>query len=171
MSLITTHLQYITLTLTLLLIVFLAILGIIRRRAKRESFRLPKDISEFRRRQNTQHQAIFVDLSPKSADVVELAIEIWRIKNRISKAISDLSEIQRRGLESSIQKLLRFLDRSEIKIIDHTDEKYNEGMNVDVLSFEKNSTIKTPIIKETVEPTITCQGHVVKKGKVIVITN
>ncbi len=121
--------------------------------------------------QDIQHHALFVDLSPKSADIVELAIEVWRINNRIMKAGSGLTDIQRRGLESSLQKFLKFLDKYNIKIVDHTGEKYNEGMNVDVLSFEKDENIKTPLVKETVEPSIICKGHVIKKGKIIVINN
>jgi hypothetical protein len=39
--------------------------------------KIPKD---------TKHQAIFVDLSPKSADIVDLAIEVWR--NPTSKKFS-----------------------------------------------------------------------------------
>lgn len=119
---------------------------------------------------NKSH-AIFVDLSPKSSDIVELAIEIWRVKNRVNKASSDLQEIHRRGLESSVQKMQKFLDRFSIEIVDHTNQKYNEGLSVDVLSFEIDPDIKVPTIKETIEPTIICSGNVVKKGKVVVIKN
>lgn len=118
-----------------------------------------------------QHRAIFVDLSPKSTQIVELAVEIWRIQNRLIKASSNLDDAQKRGLESSIQKLRKYLDNFRIEIIDHTDQKYNEGLSVDVLSFENDSGVKEPIIKETVEPTIICQGNVVRKGKVVVIKN
>ncbi|OGN20511.1 MAG: hypothetical protein A2910_01940 [Candidatus Yanofskybacteria bacterium RIFCSPLOWO2_01_FULL_39_28] len=116
-----------------------------------------------------QHRAIFVDLSPKSAQVVELAVEIWRIQNRLIKASSNLEDVQKRGLESSVQKLRKYLDNFRIEIIDHTDQKYNEGLSVDVLSFENDPSVTEPMIKETVEPTIICQGNVVKKGKVVVI--
>jgi hypothetical protein len=119
----------------------------------------------------TQHKAIFVDLSPKSADIVELAIEVWRINNRVMKAATGLTDIQKRGLDSSLQKFVKFLDHYDVKIVDHTGEKYNEGMNVEVLSFEKDPNVKVSTIKETIEPSITCKGHVIKKGKIIVITN
>jgi hypothetical protein len=66
---------------------------------------------------------------------------------------------------------MKFLDKYSIEIIDHTGEKYNEGMNVDVLSFEKDENVKIAIIKETVEPSISCKDHIVKRGKVIVVNN
>lgn len=156
----------------LLVILLIILLFLIRyRHYKRRIIVSKENASEFKKGTTSSHQAIFVDLSPKSTDVVELAVEIWRINSRINKVLTGLSEIQRRGLESSIQKLLKYLDRFDMKIIDHTDEKYNEGMNVDVLSFEKDPKIRFPIIKETIEPTIICKGHVIKKGKIIVITN
>jgi len=163
----------ITVFLVLLLIILLTtLLFLIRHRYNKGRIQVSQeDTSEFKKGTKSDHQVIFVDLSPKSAAVVELAVEIWRIKSRINKVSIDLSEIQKRGLESSIQKLLKYLDRFDMKIIDHTDEKYNEGMNVDVISFEKDPKIRFPTIKETIEPTIICKGHVIKKGKIIVITN
>lgn len=130
-----------------------------------------KSLNQFKEGQASQDKVIFIDLSPKSADLIELAVEFWRIKNRLVKASVNLDDIQKRGLESSVQKLIKYLDRFHIEIIDHTDQKYNEGISVDVLSFENDPNISVPTIKETVEPTITCQGNVVKKGKVIVIKN
>ena len=140
------------------------------RLTKKKGLSLKNNSEELKKEVIPQSQVVFVDLSPKSADVVDLATEIWRINNRISK-ISNLSEIQKRGLDSSTQKLLKYLDLFEIKIIDYTNEKYNDGMNVNVRFFEPDSSIKNPIIKETIEPTITCRGQIVKKGEVIVTTN
>lgn len=140
-------------------------------RSKKKVLAKKENIPEARKELVPQHRAIFLDLSPKSIDVIELAVEVWRINNRIIKAGNALSEIQKRGLESSHQKFVKFLDRYDIKIIDHAGEKYNEGLNVDVLSFEKDQSVKTPWIKETVEPSISCKGHIVKKGKVIVVNN
>jgi hypothetical protein len=116
------------------------------------------------------NRAIFVDLSPKSADIVELAVEVWRMNNRLMK-VEGLTESQQRGFDSSLQKFGKFLDRNDVKIIDHTGEKYNEGMNVDVLSFENDPSLKTSMIKETIEPSVTCKGQIIKKGKIIVVNN
>ena len=117
---------------------------------------------------HSDNRAIFVDLSPKSADIVELAVEVWRMNNRLMK-VEGLTETQQRGFDSSLQKFGKFLDRYDVKIIDHTGEKYNEGMNVDVLSYEKDPNVRFPMIKETIEPSVTCKGHIIKKGKIIVV--
>jgi len=156
----------------ILIIALFAIISVISyRQFKNKFFRLQNKPTVDTKEQLPKHQTIFVDLSTKSADIVELAVEVWRINNRIMKAESSLSEIQKRGLESSLQKFVKFLDHNDVRFIDHTGQKYNEGMNIEVLSFEKDQTAKYSFIKETIEPSITCNGMVVKKGKVVVINN
>ena len=152
---------------------FVILVALISRRRFKKKTLLPRGgFPEFKKEPLMPlNRAIFVDLSPKSADVVELAVEVWRMNSRIVKTGDGLTEVQKRPIMSSLQKFTKFLDRYDIKIVDHTGEKYNEGMNVDVLSFEKDPRIKNPIIKETIEPSIICNGYVVKKGKVVVINN
>ena len=125
-----THPQAVLLLLIILVAALMAFLyWLFSDRQPRRSFSSPeKEIPEM-----PQHKAIFVDLSPKSADVVELAVEVWRINNRVMRAVNGLTDTQKRGLESSLQKFIKFLDRYDVKIVDHTGEKYNEGMNVDYL--------------------------------------
>jgi hypothetical protein len=140
-------------------------------RSKRRHTEIYKNVAVAPKRSPVEPHAVFVDLSPKSADIVELAVEVWRINNRLIKAGDGLSDTQKRGLESSLQKFIKFLDRFNVKFIDHTGQKYNEGMSVEVLSFENDQTAKYPFIKETVEPSVVCDGMVVKKGKVVVVNN
>lgn len=111
----------------------------------------------------------FLELSSSVNKLVELAIEIWRMEQRIIKMSDNISEGQKRGLENSIQKMKRYLENYDIEIIDYTNQKYNEGFNLDILSVEKNSSIPEPIVKETIEPTITCKGQVVRKAKIILL--
>lgn len=54
-----------------------------------------KSIKEFKQGQVSQDKVIFIDLSPKSTDLIELAVEFWRIKNRLSKASVNLDDIQK----------------------------------------------------------------------------
>ena len=103
----------------------------------------------------------------QSNDLIEHAIELWRIEQRLDK-IALVDESQRELFKSSIQKLKRYLDKNDIEIIDHTDQKFSEGRNLDVLLVEKSSDVKESTIKETKEPTILYKNQVVHKGKVIV---
>jgi hypothetical protein len=72
-------------------------------------------------------------------------------------------------LNNSIQKIKRYLDKNDIEIVDHTNQKFNEGRNLDVLAVEKSLDISESIIKETKEPTILHKNQVVHKAKVIIL--
>ena len=113
----------------------------------------------------------FIELSMGVNDLVELAIEVWRIEQRISKSASNLPEQQLKGLENSVQKLRRYLLKYDVEILDYKNQKYNDGLNLDILSVEKDLSLSEPVIKETVEPTIMCKGQVVRKAKIILISN
>jgi molecular chaperone GrpE (heat shock protein) len=93
------------------------------------------------------------------------------MEQRIAKSASGLPENQLKGLENSIQKLRRYLEKYDIEIVDYKNTKYNDGLNLDVLSVEKDPSLPEPRVKEVVEPTIMCKGQVVRKAKIILITN
>lgn len=112
----------------------------------------------------------FINLSPSTDDFVNFAIEAWRLKQKLSR-LENLSESQRKGVDSSIDKILRYFDRYDVEVVDYTGKKFNDGLNLDVLSKEKDLTIDVPKVKETVEPTVLYRGQVVRKGKIIVATN
>lgn len=113
----------------------------------------------------------FVELSLGVNDLVDLAVEVWRMEQRIAKSASGLQENQLKGLENSVQKLRRYLEKYDIEIVDYKNTKYNDGLNLDILSVEKDPTLPEPRVKEVVEPTIMCKGQVVRKAKIILITN
>lgn len=113
----------------------------------------------------------FMDLSLGVNELVDLAVEVWRIEQRIAKSASSLPETQLKGLENSAQKLKRYLEKYDIEIIDYKNQKYNEGLNLDILSVEKDPSLQHSVVKETVEPTIMCKGQVVRKAKIILLSN
>ncbi|MDD3102206.1 MAG: hypothetical protein PHE59_03610 [Patescibacteria group bacterium] len=113
----------------------------------------------------------FINVSAEVNEITDLAVEIWRIEQRIAKSASSLSEQQLMGLDNSVQKLKRYLSKYDIEILDYKNTKYNDGLNLDILSIEKNSSLPEPIIKEIIEPTIMCKGQVVRKAKIILINN
>lgn len=111
----------------------------------------------------------FIDVSIQTKDLIDLAIEIWRMEQRLTKIILTLPENQQDLFNNSIQKLKRYLDKNDVSIVDHTNQKFNEGRNLDILSVEKSYDITESIIKETKEPTILYKGQVIHKGKVIIL--
>lgn len=113
----------------------------------------------------------FMELSLGTSELIDLAVEVWRIEQRVAKSASSLPENQLKGLENSVQKLKRYLEKYDIQIVDYKNIKYNDGLNLDILSVEKDPTLAGPMVKETVEPTIMCKGQVVRKAKIILLTN
>lgn len=113
----------------------------------------------------------FMELSLGVNELVDLAVEVWRIEQRVAKSASSLPENQLKGLENSVQKLKRYLEKYDIQIVDYKNTKYNEGLNLDILSVEKDPTLSESMVKETVEPTIMCKGQVVRKAKIILLSN
>lgn len=113
----------------------------------------------------------FIDISIQTSDLIEHAIDMWRLERRLVKALPLLPEEQRTNINNSLQKLKRYLDKNNIEILDHTNQKYDEGQNLEVLAAEKDPNIKESIIKETKEPTILYKGQVVHIGKVIIVNN
>ena len=113
----------------------------------------------------------FTTVTVEANEITDLAVEIWRIEQRIAKSASSLPENQLKGLENSIQKLRRYLEKYDVEIVDYKDHKYNDGLNLDILSVEKDPSPPEPMVKETVEPTIMLKGQVIRKAKIILITN
>jgi molecular chaperone GrpE (heat shock protein) len=93
------------------------------------------------------------------------------MEQRLAKVIDILPENHRKGLENSVHKFKRYFSNYDIEIVDYTNQKFNDGLNLDVLSVEKDQTVTTPIVKETVEPTILVKGQVIKKAKIILLSN
>ena len=112
-----------------------------------------------------------INLTASVAELIDLATEVWRIEQRLTKVFDTLSENQRKGLENSVHKFKRYISNYDIEVIDYTNQKFNDGLNLDVLSVEKDPAVVTPTVKETVEPTILVKGQVVKKAKIILLSN
>jgi len=111
----------------------------------------------------------FFNVSVQTNDLVEHAIELWRLEYRFNKMLENMPENQKEIFSNSIKKLKRYLEKNDIEIIDNTNQKFNEGRNLDILAVEKDEKISEPIIKETKEPTILFKGQVIRKGKVIIL--
>ena len=108
-------------------------------------------------------------ISIQTRDLVDHAIEIWRLEQRMNKIADSLDESQRSLITNSIQKLKRYLEKNAIEIVDHTNQKFNDGRNLDVLLVEQSPDVTEAIIRETKEPTILCENQLVHKGKVIIL--
>lgn len=113
-------------------------------------------------------QTRFIELAPSTKSLIDVAVEVWRLEKRTTKVVDKLSEDQNKAFENTVNKLKRFLDKNDLTYEDYTDQKYNEGLNFEVLSIEKNDSINESIVKETHEPAVFHKGQLIKKAKVVI---
>ncbi len=154
----------------LLIISFLYLLS---RKIRRQSNELDKFDELYKKISEEIKYAVApksINLNASVTELIELATEVWRIEQRLTKIAEILPENQRKGLENSVHKFKRYISNYDIEIVDYTNQKFNDGLNLDVLSIEKDPSVTTPTIKETVEPTILVKGQVVKKAKIIILS-
>ena len=108
-----------------------------------------------------------IELVP-THDIADLAIALWRLDKRLTKIEEKLSDDENKALRNSADKIRRFVQKNNVEVADYAGQVYNEGMNLDILSIEKDSQLKQSVIYETHEPAITHKGVLIRKAKVIV---
>lgn len=157
---------YLSLILLLLLILYVSL----RRSSNKINKKLKELTSELKKEIQTSVQSKFVQLSPEAEVLIQLAIDHWRLNKKIVDISKSLSEKEKQSLTFSLDRINKHIAKFDIEIKDYTNEKYYEGLNVDVISVEKHDhTSKESIIKDTIDPGVTVKGLLVKKAKVIVL--
>jgi molecular chaperone GrpE (heat shock protein) len=154
---------------TILFVFFLLLEHLKINRRNNLSAKIDELYSKIRKDINDSVAPTSIDILPAADDFIQFAVEIWRLEKQITKCQSSLLENQKKRLENSIQNFKRYLKKYDIEIIDYTNQKFNEGLNLDVLSYEKDPSIAESIIKETMEPTVMHKGQLVRKAKIIVL--
>jgi hypothetical protein len=112
-----------------------------------------------------------IQFSPEVDLLIQLSIDNWRLAKKIKEVERKLSNKEKQTLNFSMERIEKQLGKFDIEIKDYTNERYYEGLNLDVISIEKNKSIKEAIIKDTTEPAVIVKGQLVKKAKVIILTN
>lgn len=101
--------------------------------------------------------------------LVEMAIEAWRVADRARK-LQVVAKRQDPAIGFSVEKIHHILKEMGVEIKDPAGEAYNEGMVLDVLTFDYSpgESPANKIVQETVSPAVYFHGKLVKMAKVIV---
>lgn len=99
-------------------------------------------------------------------DICDLAVDVWRLRGRCRRTYSFIADNDKRSIEDSLERLSVFLEKNGVEIIDYTGQRFNEGLNIEILASEKNVAYANTV-KETLEPTVLIGGKLFKKAKVI----
>ena len=106
-----------------------------------------------------------IDLS----SVIDVAIEVWRLQDRVNK-LQTAAGRKDPSIAFSIDKIQHILKEIGIEAREYTGQTYNEGMSLDVLTFDYPAGEKpiSRIVQETVSPAIFFDGRLHKMAQVIV---
>lgn len=106
------------------------------------------------------------------AHLGNLALDIWRLRNRLSKLNDRLDQ-------ESLKPVFYYIESCERNLVelgietkdDYTNELYKSSMNVDVVTYESIEMDGDEArVKETLEPAILIHGELYLKAKVVVAT-
>ena len=102
--------------------------------------------------------------------IATLAVESWRMRRKLERLGSELSDDQLAGLRHSLDLIGSELRNYTVECRDHTGEPYDAGMALKPLDFERTAGLppgKQEIVR-TVAPSVYICGHLVREGEVVV---
>ena len=106
-----------------------------------------------------------------SAEIlVKIAVTSWQLQKKLNNG-KDKDEIKETSYEKckySVERIINQLSELEITVNSRQGQKYNDGMNIDVMARVGNAEFKNELIKETMEPEVLLRGKIIKKEKVII---
>jgi len=104
------------------------------------------------------------------ATLCAMAIEVWRLKSRSSRALPLLPPKEGRPLETSVLRLEELLLEARVTIDDPMGRPYTDGERHQVLLFEPRADVARPTVAQTVKPAVFVDGVLFKPAEVIVAT-
>lgn len=114
--------------------------------------------------------------SPPTAAVDErrliaaMCTSAWNLRRRMLDPETNRPRAEFRRAYSDVKALWREFDDRGIRIIGHTGEEYDDGLSLDVVTFEERDDVTTQTIIETIKPTIVFDGTRIQIGEVVVGT-
>ena len=99
--------------------------------------------------------------------VCTFALECWRLR-RIAALLKDHSEGP--GLRHAVRRINETLDAVGIQIVDFVGQAYDPGMVPEVVEVREGPGLPDghAVVDETIAPTVTLRGQVIKNGQIIV---
>ncbi len=110
----------------------------------------------------------YVPFDPQIDKLVGLAGDYWRLQNNVERIDSKLDDSERRRLYNSLNRIKTYLEANDIEVQDFTGRQYSDGMNVNLISVEKQANIDKPTVIETRRPQISYTGIIRQRSDVIV---
>jgi len=99
--------------------------------------------------------------------VCDLSLECWRL-GRLAEDLKDSKEGA--GIRHAVRRISKTLEEIGIAVVDFTGRTYDPGMVPEVIEVQEYQGLPDghAIVEETISPTVTLCGQVVKSGQIIV---
>lgn len=105
-------------------------------------------------------------------DVIELAVQTWRLSRRIDAVDAEKLPRERKALSDSLRRFQSILESLKVEAIDPVGQTYIEGwVEVEVVSWEPpdpETDVKTCRVKQTIAPIVRRNGDLLSRGQIVV---
>lgn len=112
-------------------------------------------------------KTIPVELAIAVEGVCTLSLECWRL-SRMGELLKNNNEGA--GLRHAVRRITQTLEGMGIEVVDFAGRTYDPGMVPEVVEVREDQGLPDghAVIDETITPTVTWRGQVVKSGQIIV---
>ena len=110
-------------------------------------------------------------VSPQGMEALAtLAVEVWRLKGRLSRLGEVAPAKELRPVQTAVAKMEEALAAASVEIDDPQGRPYHDGEPFEVLLFEPSPGLSRPTVLQTVKPLVRLGGKLVRRGEVVVGT-
>jgi hypothetical protein len=107
------------------------------------------------------------ELAMTLEEACALSSECWRL-GRIAEQLKDSKEGA--GIRHAVRRITKILEELGIGVVDFAGRAYDPGMVPEVIEVQEFPGVPDgqAVVQETITPTVTLCGQVVKSGQIIV---
>ena len=113
--------------------------------------------------------------SLSKSDLVEFAIQTWRLQRRVDGMDRDKHKREYKQFSDSVRRFVKILQRFEVEFEDPTGKPFTAGwLEVEVVSWDDPGDEESPVdsgpwVKQTISPIIRQHGITIKTGQVVCV--
>lgn len=110
-----------------------------------------------------------------NSDLVELAIQTWRLEKRVQSMDPTVDARAFKQFTDSVRRFTKLLERFSTAYEDVTNKPFTSGwQEVEVVNWDEPDATPAPVaagpwVKQTISPIVRRQGIVIKTGQVICV--
>ena len=110
-----------------------------------------------------------------NSDLVELAIQTWRLEKRVQSMDPSVDNRAFKQFTDSVRRFAKLLERFSTEYEDVTNKPFTSGwQEVEVVNWDEPDATPPPVaagpwVKQTISPIVRRQGIVIKTGQVICV--